>query len=117
MVQRAVNAEAKAGLRSSIMVRDLDAHCPRGHRSSHNTSTKVQTQSSKDSSRLKETKPKDLKSAPSCDNAVESPKKNNRKDKKKVSGVKSGNILGSEKSRLRLPTSTPPIFQKKKEEA
>ena len=43
MVQRAVNAEAKAGLRSSIMVRDADSRCPRGHCPSQNTSTKVQT--------------------------------------------------------------------------
>ena len=83
MVQRAVNAEAKAGLRSSTMVRDSDARCPRGHRPSHNTSLKVQTQGSKDSSRPKETKPKDPKSAPSRDNAAESPKKDDRKDKKK----------------------------------
>ena len=41
MVQSAVNAEAKAGLRSSTMVRELDARCPRGHCPSHNTSSKV----------------------------------------------------------------------------
>ena len=28
MVQKAVNAEAKAGLRSSAMVQDSDIHCP-----------------------------------------------------------------------------------------
>ena len=83
MVQKAVNAEAKASLRSSTMVRDSDARCPRGHRPSHNTSSKVQTQGSKDSSRPKETKPKDPKSAPSRDNVAESPKKDNKKDKKK----------------------------------
>ena len=44
MVQRAVNAEVKAGLKSSTMVRKLDARCPRGHRPSYNTSSKVQTQ-------------------------------------------------------------------------
>ena len=41
MVQRAVNAKIKAGLRSSTMVRESDAHCPRGHRLSHNTSLKL----------------------------------------------------------------------------
>ena len=41
IVQRVVNMEAKAGLRSSTMVRDLDAHCPRGHYPSHNTFSKV----------------------------------------------------------------------------
>ena len=44
MLQRAANAEAKAGLRSSTMVRKSDARCPRGHRPSHNTSLKVQIQ-------------------------------------------------------------------------
>ena len=43
MVQRAVNAEAKAGLRSNTMVRKSDARCLRGHRPSHNTFSKVQT--------------------------------------------------------------------------
>ena len=43
MVQRAVNAEAKAGLRSSAMVRDSDIRCPQGHRPSNNTASKVQT--------------------------------------------------------------------------
>ena len=44
MVQRAVNAKAKAGLKSSTMVRDLDIHCPRGHCSSNSNASKVQTQ-------------------------------------------------------------------------
>ena len=85
MVQRAVNAKAKAGLRSSTMVRDLDARCPRGHRPSHNTSSKVQTQGSshKDSPRSEEPKHKDPKPAPSRDNAAEQAKKEDRKDKKK----------------------------------
>ena len=83
MMQKVVNAEAKVGLRSSTKVWDLDACCPRGHRPSHNTSSKMQTQGSKDSFCPKKTKPKDLKSAPSRDNAAESSKKNNKKDKKK----------------------------------
>ena len=83
MMQRAVNVEAKAGLRSSTMVRDLDAHCLRGHRSSHNTSSKVQTQGSKDFSRSKELKPKDPKPALLRDNVAEPAKKENKKEKKK----------------------------------
>ena len=43
----------------------------------------MQTQGSKDLFRPKETKPKDLKLAPSCDNAAESPKRENKKGKKK----------------------------------
>ena len=83
MVQKAVNAEAKAGLRSSIIVRDSDAGFLRGHRLSHNTSSKVQTQGSKDSFCSQNPKPTDPKPAPSCDNAAESAKKEDRKDKKK----------------------------------
>ena len=83
MVQRAVNAEVKAGLRFSTIVRDLDACCPKGHRLSHNTSSKVQTQGSKDLFRPKKTKPKDPKSAPSRDDAAKLPKKDDKKDKKK----------------------------------
>ena len=41
MVQKAVNAEARAGLRSSTIVRNSDARYSRGHRPSHNTSSKV----------------------------------------------------------------------------
>ena len=84
MVPRAVNMEAKAGLRSSTMVRELDAHCRRGHCRSHNTSSKVQTQGSKDSSRSKEPKPKDPKPTPSRDNVAEPTKKENRKKRKKI---------------------------------
>ena len=43
----------------------------------------MQTQGSKDFSRPKETKLKDLKSAPSRNNIAESPKRDDRKDKKK----------------------------------
>ena len=43
MMQRAVNAETKAGLRSSTMVRDLDIRCLWGHRPFHNTFSKMQT--------------------------------------------------------------------------
>ena len=85
MVQKTVNAETKAGLRSSIMVRDSDARCPRGHRSSHNTFFKVQMQSSshKDSPRSKKPKTKDPKPALSHDNVVEPAKKKDRRKKKK----------------------------------
>ena len=84
MVQRAVNAEAKAGLRSSTMVRELDARCPRGHRPSHHTSSKVQTQgSTAKKPHSKEPKPKDPKPALLYDNAAEPAKKKDRKGKKK----------------------------------
>ena len=64
IVQRAINAEVKAGLRSSTMVWDLDARCPRGHRSSHNTSSKVQTQGTiAKEFRAEEPRPKEAKQA------------------------------------------------------
>ena len=83
-MQKAVNAEVKAGLRSSIMVQDSDAFCPRDHCLSHNTFSTVQTQGSKDSSCSKEPKPKDLKLALLRDNAAEPAKKKDKKDKKKM---------------------------------
>ena len=87
MVQRAVNAEAKAGLRSSTMVRELDAHCPRGHRPSYNTSSKVQTQgTTANEPRTKESRSKEAKStdgkAPVPPRSNE-PTKPNRKKKKR----------------------------------
>ena len=65
IVQRAINAEAKAGLRSSTMVRESDARCPRGHRPFYNTSSKMQTQGSshKDSPRTKESRLQEAKQA------------------------------------------------------
>ena len=75
IVQKAVNAKAKVGLRSSTIVRNLNACCPRSHRSSYNTLLKVQTQSSKDFFCSKELKPKNLKSALPYDNMAEPAKK------------------------------------------
>ena len=89
MVQRAVNAEAKAGLKSSTMVRELDARCPRGHRPSHNTSLKVQTQgTTAKEPRTKESRPKEAKSTDGKNPALPrsesaEPGKISRTDKKK----------------------------------
>ena len=44
MVQKIVNAEAKASLRSSTMVWDTNIHCSKGYRYFNNTASKVQTQ-------------------------------------------------------------------------
>ena len=64
IIQKAVNAEAKAGLRSSTIVRDSDARYPRGHRPSHNTSSKVQTQgTTAKKPRAKKPRPKEAKQA------------------------------------------------------
>ena len=82
MVQRAINAKAKAGLRSTIMVRDSDIYCPQGYCPSNNTVSKVQTQGTaiKDSSHLEKSRTKDPKLVPLCDNPAEPAKK---KDKQK----------------------------------
>ena len=64
MVQKTVNAEAKAGLRSNIIVWDADSHYPRSHCLSQNTFTKMQTQDliAKES-KPKKSRPKDQKPA------------------------------------------------------
>ena len=83
MVQKAVNIEAKAGLKSTIMIWDLDIYCLQNYYSSNNTASKVQIQNSKHFSCPKESKSKDPKSALSYNNMAELPKKNDKKDKKK----------------------------------
>ena len=107
-MQRAVNAEAKAGLRSSTMIWDLDAHCPKGYRLSHNTSSKIQTQGSNHKNSLYTKKPKNkhLKSALLRGNVAEPAKKENKK--KRLSGRK------REQSKQTLATSDKTKAPKKK---
>ena len=83
MVQKAVNAESKAGLRSNTMVRNSDICCPRGHRPSNSTASKVQTQgiTTKDS-HPEEPKVKEIRPTPSRAEASK-PSKQARKKKKK----------------------------------
>ena len=87
IVQKAVNAKVKAGLRSSIMVQDSDAHCPRSHRPSHNTFSKVQIQEiTAKKPRAEEPRPKEAKQtdgkAPAPPRSDE-PVKPTRQEKKK----------------------------------
>ena len=114
MMQRAVNAESKADLRSSTTVWDSDACCPKGHRPSYNTFSKVQTQGSKDLFRPKETKPKDPKSAPSRTMQRSHLKKTTERIRKRGSGVKDRNILESGKSRLWPPMSIQLMSRRKR---
>ena len=92
MVQRAINAKTKAGLRSSAMVRDLDIRCSRGYRPSNSTASKVQTQGTS----AKEPRPEEFRTkeaqlaegktpAPPRTNAAECSEqgKMDRKDKKR----------------------------------
>ena len=85
MVQKTVNVEAKAGLRSTTMVRDLDICCPWGHRPSNNTISKVQTQGTaiKDFSRPEKPKTKDLKSVPLHNDPAEPAKKEDKQKRLK----------------------------------
>ena len=92
MVQKTVNAESKAGLRSSTMVRDSDIRCPRGHCSFNSTAAKVQTQGTKDSQaeelKLKKTRPapsRSKASKPSEQACKEKKKKGTRKDETRIS--------------------------------
>ena len=87
MMQKAVNAKAKAGLKSSIIVWDANSRCSRGYCLSQNTSTKVQIQSSTiKKSKPKKSRLKDLKLANGkipVPLRTNEPKKISRQDKKK----------------------------------
>ena len=109
MVQKAVNAEAKAGLRSNIMVRESDFCCLKSHRPSHNTFLKIQTQGSshKDLFRSKEFKPKDSKQAPSRNNAAKPAKKEDRKKKKKRLRNQKREHTGEQTLATRVNTKAP----------
>lgn len=46
LVEKAVNAKAKAGLLPTSLIRDMDQRAPRGNRLTYTTAVRVQTQSS-----------------------------------------------------------------------
>ena len=84
MVQKAVNAESKAGLRSSVMVWDSNIRCPQRHRHSNSTTLKVQTQGKN----VKDTYPeepkiKEVKPASSRAAEISKPLEQARKEKKR----------------------------------
>ena len=86
-MQRAINAEAKGGLKSSTIVRGLDIHCLRGHLSFSSIALKMQTQgtTAKDSSHPEKPRAKETKSV-YTDTAK--PSKQNKNDKKDRSDKK-----------------------------
>ena len=120
MVQKTINVEAKAGLRSSTMVRDLDACCLKGHHPSQNTFSKVQTQGSsyKDLFRSKEPKNTDPKLAPPRGNAAELAKKEDkntrlwkcRQEQNKQTPITSDNTKASKKKKKRRDLSKVTCF-------
>ena len=81
-MQKVVNAKAKTGLKSNIMVWDLDIYYLRGHYPFNNTVLEIQTQRTivKNPS-PKKSKAKDLNSAPLHINAAKHLKQD-KKDKK-----------------------------------
>ena len=84
MVQKTVNAEAKAGLRSSTMVRDSNICCLRGHCLSISTASKIQTQkTTANDFYLKELKVKNVKPTSSWAAEASKPLKQTCKKKKK----------------------------------
>ena len=95
------------------MIWDSNAYYLRGHRLFHNTFLKVHTQGSKDIFYFEKPKPKELRLAPSCDNIAESPKKNNRKDKKKRFQSQKREHTGEQKEKT-LATSINTIDASKK---
>ena len=80
IVQKAINAEANVGLRSTIIVQDLDINCLEDHCPSNNIASKMQTQetTTKDFSRLEEPKTKDPKLLLLYDNLAKPAKKEDK---------------------------------------
>ena len=88
MVQKTVKVEAKADLKSNIMVWDADSRCPRSHCPSQNTFAKVQNQgSTAKKSKPEEFRPKNSKPAnrktpvPPCINKLRKTSRQNKKKK------------------------------------
>ena len=62
MVQKMINTKAKIGLRSNIMIWDMDFHCSKSYYLPQNTSIKLQTQNLNiKKSKSKKSKPKKKK--------------------------------------------------------
>ena len=87
MMQKAINAEAKASLRLNIMVWDVDFRYSRSYFLSQNTFTKIQTQVwTAKKSKPKESRLKDLKLANEKNSTlprIDEPGKISYQDKKK----------------------------------
>ena len=98
-MQKAVNAEAKAGLKSIIIVQDLDICCPQGHRPSSSTVLKVQTKKTiaKNFSYPKKPKTKEIKFIYA--NAAKFSKSAKKEDKQKR--------LKRWRKRIKKPKKTP----------
>ena len=89
IMQRTVNTEAKADLRSSTMVRDLNIRCPKSYHLSNSTVLKMQTQgTTAKESKPEKSRPKELKlvggkkPVPPCFKSTE-PGKTSSTDKKR----------------------------------
>ena len=81
-MQKAINLKVKASQKSSAMIWNLDAYCPKSYHLSANTSSNVQTQSSKNFFYFEEPKLKNLKSILLRDNILKPAKKKSEKKKR-----------------------------------
>lgn len=95
MVQKTANVEVKTGLKSNIMVQDLDIRCFRGHCFSNNTALKVQTQETTNKNPGRK-KPKAKKTKLAYVEIVELSEQN-KKDKKKKTKERRRNTTGEQK--------------------
>lgn len=101
MVWKAINAETKTNLRSSIMAWDLNIYYSRSHYFSHATFSKVLIQRTQES-KLEKFRSKNLEPTLSHDNITKPAKKKIRKIRKKSFDNTGENILGSRKNKTRL---------------
>ena len=91
-MQKIINIKVKVGLKSSIIVFDLNTHYFKSHCLSYNTFLKMQTQGFKDFFYSKKPKLKDFKLNPLCNNIAELPKKKIKKINRRYFRTKNGNI-------------------------
>lgn len=114
-MQRVINAKAKIGLKSNVMIWNTNIYYFKSYYLFYNTFSKTQTQDSKnkDFSYSKKSKTKGLKSILSCDNAMKSTKKKKRRIKRKSFKSISRIIPRNEKNQSWLLVITLLTSQKK----
>lgn len=106
MMQKIVNAKAKADLISNIIVQDSNIHYLRGHCFSNNIASKIQTKRIiVKNPHPKEAKAKDPKPALLHINKAK-PLKQGRKDKKKRTKKHKQNYTGEQKDTLAIGDNT-----------
>ena len=100
MIQKLINAEIKTGLKSNIIIWNLDIYYLKSYYLFHNYFLKIQNQNFKNFSYFKKSKFKDSKPALLCNNMAELAKKRTKKIKKRNFKARSKNILERGKNKL-----------------